>query len=140
MKRAALLLVLVLFALPAFAQLQSLSLKNNRAFVAAQADTMIPAYNMGAYNVVGLLFSAADSINGKIYADYRVIGASAWTLKDSVSIAHATTGSKYQEWVLRSAAVDVLPYVAVDWRFRFVIGGSDIGVTSPTYNITLKYR
>jgi len=113
------------------------ALATTKAYANSQIDTS-GTYNVGGATKLAYNVYYADSAVTKTYLDYRIIGATAWTLKDSNSVTQTAAG--YAEWVLRDGITDKVPGLKIQIRFRKTFNASNNGVTSATYSDELDWK
>lgn len=113
------------------------ALATSKAYANSQIDTSA-TYAIGGASHLAYNVYYADSAVTKTYLDYRIVGATAWTLKDSNSVTQTAAG--YAEWVLRDGVTDKVPGLKIQIRFRKTFNASNNGVTSATYTDELNWK
>ncbi len=112
-------------------------INTDKSYANSQLDTS-GTYKVGGLSRLGYKAYFADSAAGKVYVDYRVVGETIWTLKDSVTVAKTAAG--HQEWVLRDGVTDKVPGIDIQIRLRKAFGASDNGVTTGTYSDAIIFK
>jgi hypothetical protein len=110
---------------------------SSKAYVNSQADTS-SAFTIGGASKLAYNVYYADSAVTKTYLDYRIVGNTAWTLKDSNSVTQTAAGRA--EWVIRDGITDKVPGLKIQIRFRKTFSASNNGVTSATYSDELDWK
>ena len=142
MKRAAILglglvLLTALVAVSCQAQFTE-TLRNKKAYVASQKDTVYVPFKLGLYSRVALDFAARDSVGIRIFSDTRVPGK-AWVAKDTTYFVTSDSASAKFEYMLRDNTTEKIPGMDTETRFRLTFADTSVGVTSANFDLILKY-
>ena len=143
LKCGILLLAVMLLATPAMGQWSSKTVQASKSYANSQIDTVTMGGTFGQYNKLVLAMRFGDSVKVQYILDTRVRGESSWTAADdSVTFSNTGTGTSYQERVLRDNTAELVAGMATEFRFRFLFSAYSPhnGVTTPTYDATLRFR
>lgn len=138
MKRTMMMLLLLLVVIFTVTMATDWTVRTAKTYANSVIDTSNTYSWWGTKSRLSLWYYYRDSVKADIHVDYSYNGTT-WTNDVYTDSLIGTGAAGWKEIVVRSTILDRAPGYKYH-RIRFAARSADNGVTSATYDLTIKYN